>query len=666
MSTTTGEAEPTVLSFRRAIVNNQPVKSAKWLIFAVLLILTAAVFRPLLENDFINFDDDQYVTDNRHVQQGLKRQEFAWAFTTRDAANWHPLTWLSHMLDVELYGLNPRGHHLTSLLLHLANAGLLFFVFNRMTGGLWASAFVAAVFAVHPLHVESVAWVAERKDLLSAFFSLLTLWAYHHYSSRPGVGRYVPVIVLFSLGLMAKPMVITLPLVFLLLDYWPLGRLSDGRGTGGSLRLSTLAQRLLEKAPLFLLSAGSAAITLSAQKSGGAVQDADFPLAIRAFNALASYAHYLWKMVWPRNLAVFYPHPGNDLPWWLGAGAGLLLLASSIAVVRAGRRLPFLPVGWFWYLATLIPVIGLVQVGRQGMADRYTYLPLTGVFIMVAWGAPALLSGWRRRDRALALAALLILPALGVRAHHQAAAWRDSLTLFSQALLATRDNWLAEYNVGLLLAGRGNAAGAVAHYRSALRIRPDYTEAHINLGTLLAAERKFEEAAGHFREAISRDPLMSRLGANTAFVSLGNVLLELGRTDEAEGMYQQARRADPRDPAPLYCLALLETRRSNLPGAETLYREALRMKPDYQEAANNLAILLVNLSRTGEAVGTLGRILELKPDFAQGHFNIATILSTQGKIDLAIDHYRAGLQIEPGNGEARLALERALRAVSPR
>ena len=634
-----------------------------WLIFTALLTVTAVVFRPVLENDFINFDDDQYVTDNRHVQQGFKRPEVVWAFTARDAANWHPLTWLSHLLDAQFYGLNPRGHHLTSLLLHLANTGLLFFVFSKMTGGLWASAFVAALFALHPLHVESVAWVAERKDVLSTFFALLTLWAYHHYTRRPGVGRYAAVAILFSLGLSAKPMVITLPLVLLLLDYWPLGRLSDAGGTRGSLRISTLAQRLLEKAPLLLLSAGSAAITLSVQKTGGAIQNEYFPLSLRTLNALTSYAHYLWKMIWPRNLAVFYPHPGSDLPWWLGAAAGLLLLAVSIAVVRAGRRLPFLLVGWLWYLVTLGPVIGLVQVGRQGMADRYTYLPLTGVFIMVAWGAPALLSGWRRRDRALALASLLILPALGVRAHHQAAAWHDSLTLFSQALRATRDNWLAEYNVGLLLAGRGDPAGAAAHYRSALRIRPDYAEAHINLGTILAAAGKFEEAGGHFREAIGRQPLMSRVGANTALVSLGNVLLELGRTDEAAGMYQEARRVDPRDAAPLYCLALLETRRSNLPGAETLYREALRMKPDYQEAANNLAILLVNLGRPGEAVGTLERLLELKPDFAQGHFNIATILSGQGKADQAIDHYRAALRVNPGNGEARLALERALRAV---
>jgi len=627
--------------------------------FLALLAVTAGVFSPVLENNFINFDDEQYVTDNPHVRQGFKPQEFGWAFTTRDAANWHPLTWLSHMLDVELFGLNPRGHHLTSLLLHLANAGLLFIVFSAMTGSVGASALLASLFAVHPLHVESVAWVAERKDVLSTCFALLSLWAYHQYARRPGVVRYLAAIVLFSLGLMAKPMVITLPLLLLLLDYWPLGRLP---GAPGAIHL----RRLLEKVPFFLLSAASAAITLSAQDRGGAVQGVSFPFSWRISNALATYLQYLWKTVWPRNLAVFYPHPEGALPLWLSAGAGLLLLALSIAAVRSGRRFPFLPVGWLWYLVTLVPVIGLVQVGRQGMADRYTYLPLTGVFIIVSWGAPLLLGNGRRRGRVLALAALLILPALGVRAYRQAAAWRDSLTLFSQALRTTRDNWVAEYNVGFLLDGQGDAAGAAAHYRNALRIRPDYTEAHVNLGNLLAAGRNFEEAAAHFRSALYRQPLMSRIGIDKAPINLGNVLFELGRTDEAAVSYQEARRIDPLDATPLYCLAIVEARRSNLPGAEALYREALRMKPDYQEAANNLAILLASQGRSAEAADTFERILALKPDFDQAHYNLATILSAQGSIAQAIEHYRAALRANPGHRDAAAALEKALREVPPR
>ena len=377
------------------------------LVCLFLIITTFAVYWQVHNHDFINLDDDLYITENDQVQKGLSRESVVWAFTTTHAANWHPLTWLSHMVDFQLYGLNPKGHHLTNVFFHLLNTLLLFFVLQRMTGALWRSGFVAALFALHPLHVESVAWVAERKDVLSTLFWLLTIWAYTWYVERPRRTRYLLTLLTFTLGLMAKPMLVTLPFVLLLLDYWPLGRFQVGQldtalSAPGQASLSTRSvwsqtlRLIWEKAPFFALAAASSIVTFLVQKGGGAVRPWErFPITIRIANGLVSYVKYMGKMIWPSDLAVFYPHPGASLPIWQAVAAGLLLLSISIAAIRLAKNHPYLAVGWLWYLGTLVPIIGFVQVGGQALADRYTYVSLIGLFIIIAWGVSDIVAKWR-------------------------------------------------------------------------------------------------------------------------------------------------------------------------------------------------------------------------------------------------------------------------------
>lgn len=475
------------------------------------------VFWQSADHEFVNFDDELYVTRNSHVQAGLTYQGLVWALTTTHVGNWHPLTWLSHMLDCELYGLNPGGHHFTNLLLHIANTLLLFMVLKRMTGALRRSAFVAALFALHPLHVESVAWVAERKDVLSTFFWMLTMGVYVRYVERPGLNRYLLVLLSFALGLMAKPMLVTLPFVLLLLDYWPLGRFqfrqsSDDSNSQSHESINFSNQRslifrlVLEKAPFFALAAVSGVVTFFVQQGGGAVRSLYvFPLDIRIANAMVSYVSYIEKMIWPHHLAVFYPHPGM-LPMWQIAGAGLLLVCISVLVVRAARRHPYLLTGWLWYLGTLVPVIGLVQVGSHAMADRYTYVPLIGLFIMIAWGSCDISERWRYRKIVLAISTGVLLCASMISTGSQVRYWQNSVALFEHTLDVTANNWLAHNNMGIALARRGKFDEAIAHYSETLRIKPDYAPAYSNLGIVFAVQEKAEEAIAHFRKALQINP----------------------------------------------------------------------------------------------------------------------------------------------------------------
>ncbi|HWR97160.1 MAG TPA: hypothetical protein VN317_01945 [Candidatus Methanoperedens sp.] len=441
-----------------------------------LALLVLLCFLPILQNDFVNYDDDRYVTANRHLDAGGPRQIVGWAFTSFDAANWHPLTWLSHALDVALFGRMPRGHHLTSLLLHVANALLLFLLLRALTGALWRSFFVAGIFGLHPLHVESVAWVAERKDLLSTLFLWLSLLAYRLYLAHRSAPRYLAAVLLYALGLMAKPMLVTLPAVLLLLDWWPLGRLRiPGRAPARAAEAAEPAWRILaEKIPFLALSLLSVAVTLVAQSHGGAVKDfQEYPPAVRFGNAVVSVVRYLGKTLWPRDLAVFYPHPGGDL-----LAAHLFLAAAVLAVLTAlvalwTRKRPYLAAGWLWYLVTLSPVLGLIQVGAQAMADRYTYVPLTGLALAAAWGLAAIVPP-RPPARALAGAGgAAILVALGLGARSQLATWRTSVTLFEHALRTTRDNFVAHDNLAVALSDQGRTQEALRHALAAVRIRPD-------------------------------------------------------------------------------------------------------------------------------------------------------------------------------------------------
>jgi len=595
----------------------KPLRTKRWsfhqhglvvLLGLFLMILTFAIFEQVRTYAFVSFDDGAYITENRHLQPGLTLEGVTWAFTTTHAGLWIPLTWLSHMFDCQLYGLNPSGHHLTNLVFHIASTLLLFLVLERMTGSLWRSAFVAALFALHPLHVESVAWAAERKDVLSTFFWMLTMWTYVRYIERPRLNRYLLALLFFTLGLLSKPMLVTLPFVLLLLDYWPLGRFHFGRLSGDRKshapkasdtgdQKSIVLRLIREKAPFFVLCAISSILAIfAAQKTGALASLESYTLGSRIANASVSYVSYIVKMVWPRHLAVLYPYQVM-LPIWKVVGSGLLLVCVCLLVIHAARKLPYLVVGWFWYLGTLIPVIGIVQAGLQALADRFTYVPLIGLFIMMAWGVPDILAGWRFRKVVLSISAGLLLSLLMIVTNLQLKHWQNDTTLFEHTLAATSDNFIIHDTLGFSLMRQGKTQEAIAHYAEALRIKPDYAEAHNNLGIILANQGKIQEAIAHFAEALRIAPDYA-----DAHNNLGIILANQGKIQEAIAHYA----------------------------------EALRIKPDYAEAHNNLGAALAGQGKTQEAIGHFAEALRIKPDYADAHNNLGIILANQGKIQEAL------------------------------
>ncbi|MEW6657611.1 MAG: tetratricopeptide repeat protein [Thermodesulfobacteriota bacterium] len=506
---------------------------------------TLLVYSQVSRHDFLTFDDDMYVTNNPVVRAGLTWPGLKWAFTAFHSSNWHPLTWLSHMLDCHLFGLRPGGHHVTNVVLHLANTILLFLFLARVTRALWPSAAVAALFALHPLHVESVAWVAERKDVLSTFFWLLALWAYAVYVAAPSLLRYLAVVLAFALGLMTKPMVVTLPFVLLLLDYWPLGRVPGGpgaapgvAGTGDPQPVAAKRvywQLLQEKIPLLALTVLSCLITVAAQKGSGAVMPmAIRPLGPRIANALVAYVQYLVKMFWPYPMIFFYPLA--PVPWWEAAGAGLALLVLTVFLLYGSRRHPYLAVGWLWYLGTLVPVIGLVQVGGQAMADRYTYVPFIGLFIIAAWGISEATAGWRHRSIVLSTSAAALLLACLLASWGQAGYWRNSETLFTRAIDLNSNNYMAYHHLGMDLVNRGQLDQAIAMYQKTLSLAPQYPSAYNNLAIAYAKQGRFKEAIPHFKEAIRLTP------DNVSFYrNLALAYNQEGKKSEAEAVMEQVK-----------------------------------------------------------------------------------------------------------------------------
>jgi protein O-mannosyl-transferase len=565
-----------------------------------LAAITFAVFGRTVGQDFVNFDDDLYVYNNPMVARGLTRQGIVWAFTHVHSANWHPLTWLSHMLDCQLYRLNPGGHHLTNVLLHTATVIALFLVLRQMTGALWRSAFVAAVFAIHPLRAESVAWVAERKDVLSGLFFMLTIGAYVRYARRPwSWGRYGLVVVLFALGLMCKPMLVTLPLVLLLLDYWPLQRVGPGKFSG----------LVMEKLPLLALSAAGCAVALLAQE--GAIHSGGlFSLPHRLENVLTACMIYLGQMVWPAGLAVLYPFPRDGQPSWEVALAGALLAGfSAVAWGERGKR-PWLLMGWAWYLVMLLPVIGLIQVGRQAHADRYTYLPQIGIYVAVTW----LVAEWRINRMALAGLMAGIIVVLMVCAWNQTAYWKDSETLWTRTLALTTDNDMAHNNLGNFLYEKGRTKEAIFQFQAALKIKPNFAEAENNLGLAISQMAGVDEAISHYQAALKMRPNFAE-----AHYNLGNALRQKNRTD----------------------------------GAISQYREALKTKPDYGQAENNLGTALRQTGRVDEAISHYQRAMELMPDNESVHFNLAKSLLQKGRVAEAIAEYQSALQLDPADVEVQ-------------
>ncbi len=704
----------------------------------MLAMVTAAVYLPLRHFEFINFDDELFVTMNPHIRNGLTWEAVDWSFaaglihTDRNVDYWRPLSYLSHALDIEMFGFDPAGHHLMSLAIHVAATISLFLVLNLMTGALWRSAFVAALFALHPLHVESVAWIAERKDVLSGLLFFLTLGAYTRYSRRPfSVSRYLLVLGLFGLALMSKPVVVTLPFVLLLLDYWPLRRFAGSSAADAYYRsdlrsqfpIKTALRLVFEKLPFFLLAMGSSIFAFRSQKAVGAALLLDqVSLPARMGNALVSYAVYILNLFWPVNLAIFYPYH-IDLPAWQVAGAIVLLAGITILVLVAARRCPWLPVGWFWYLGMLLPVIGILQVGAQARADRYTYLSFIGLFLMITWTVGDLCPLWRYRKLVLGALMAMVLLILTVCTSVQIAYWRNSELLWIHTLACTSDNYIAHnnlgiallqkghvdeaiaqyqkalqinsnyaelhYNFGIALLQKGHVDEAIAQYQMALQLKPGYAEAHINLGIALLKTGKGDEAITHFQEALQIKPDNTEAHINlgiallqkghvdeavvqfqtalqikpddaTVHINLGNALLKKGNVDEAIVHYQKALEIKPGDTEACYNLGNALLQKGKVDEAIAHYQKALQINPDYAEACYNLGNALLQKGRVDEAMVHYQKALQIKPDYAEAHLNLGMALLQKGQVDEAMVHYQKALQINPNYAEACYNLGNAL------
>lgn len=585
----------------------------------LLAVVTLALYNPVNRHPFVNYDDDRYVTDNRHVRQGLTADTLVWALSSTEVANWHPLTWMSHALDYSLFHLNPAGHHFTSVLLHAVNVILLFLLFMWATGRTGPSLFVAALFAAHPMNVESVAWIAERKNVLCTLFFLLALWAYGWYARRPNWKRYTAVAALFVAALAAKAMVITLPFVLLFLDYWPLNRVATPDGESDAMPVFSWPRLALEKLPLLFVSAVVGVVTMQAQQAAGAVRSTtQFSFGVRLADAIYAYAMYLWKMIWPARLAPLYPHPGDSLAPWQVAAAALILIAITAFVLRL-RHLRYLLVGWFWFLGILVPVIGLVQIGDAAMADRYAYIPLIGIFVMIAFG----LAGWAEQ-RKLGLwpviPALVVILALVLTTHRQIGYWQSSYDLWSHALAVTDNNFIAEDNLGGALILEGKEEEAHPHFEAAARINPRDPMSRSNLGTYFQTHNQIREGVAEYQAAISltSDP---GLLAQT-YVNLGAAQRTLGEDEAARQDFEQSLRLNPKQFNAWLGLGLLAEKQGNLQ----------------------------------EAVSDLSRSVELHPS-AQGYFELGRALALAGRIPEALDAYQQALNLSPDLTEAQQAAD---------
>jgi tetratricopeptide (TPR) repeat protein len=629
-----------------------------------LLVAVLAVYAPVRQFDFVNFDDPEYVGANPHVRHGITLPAIEWAFTSGEAANWFPVTRLSHMLDCQLFGVASGWHHLTSVVIHALATLLLFAFLRRATGARWPSAWVAFLFGLHPLHVESVAWIAERKDVLSAFFWFLALWAYVRYAEHPTPRRYLMVLLPFGLGLMAKPMIVTLPFVLLLLDIWPLGRAPSSGVTPRQAR-SLWKKLLWEKLPFASLSCASAVITYLVQKSAGAAEAVNAPWAARVGNALDSYVVYIAKTFWPGGLAVFYPYPSN-VPVWQPLLAGLLLAMVSAFTFRAFRGYPYLMVGWLWYLGTLLPVIGLVQVGAQARADRYLYVPMIGLLIMLAWGAADILGRWPLPKAAAIAFSTAACVACVPLTWAQVSYWKNSESLFQHALDVTTGNYVAHHNLGVALSTvPGRLPEAISHYRAALAINPDSARAHTDLGSALAKiPGGLPEAIGEFEAAlqITPDSAIPRNG-------LGNALSKIpGRLPQAISEYEAAIRLNPDYPEAHNNLGSALAKAGRAPEAIAQFEAARWLEPEYTEARINLGSALVNLpGRLADAIAEYRAALKIDPNSAEAHNALGSALAqTPDRLADAIAEYEAALRLKPDYGEAHQNLGSALAEIPAR
>ena len=740
-------------------------KPSLW-VCLLLALSTLVVYWPVTGHEFVNYDDTDYVTANPYVQAGLSAKGLAWVWHSDVARNWHPVTMLSHMLDCQFYGMRPGGHHLTSLLFHIANTLLLFVLLQKMTGARWRSGVVAALFALHPLHVESVAWVAERKDVLSTFFFLLTLSTYAAYANKsrvqslkskvqspkskvagvaatehatrntfhasrftfqaflhpPASFLYVLSLLLFALGLMSKPMLVTVPFVLLLLDYWPLQRLQfpalpgsrfKAQGSkfkvpasAGSVqpaapwRTAPFSRLCWEKVPFLLLSTTSCVVTFQVQQRGGSVLDVNnLPVAARVANAVMSYVRYLGKMLWPENLAALYV---RKVPWPAGEVglAAVALLAASIAVMRFARGRPYLAVGWFWYVGTLVPVIGLVQVGMQTMADRYTYIPSIGIFIAVSWGVWELACSGRgqshsadlqsavsrisnpqgagtthsagrletcdtadcksalpgRRLRGLQILTTVVLAACMVVTRKQIGWWKSSETLFQRMITAVPGNYMAHYNLGNLYSRQEKLAEAVKQYEAALKAEPSYAEAHNNLGSVLLRQGRFDESVAHYSAAVRLRP------EYLYYFNLANAQVDAGKAAEALVNYQQALRLNPSSSQAHHNVGIALQAEGKGDAAMAEFRVALQLQPDYESAEHNLANRLADAGKVEEAMTHYLAALRLDSKHAESYNGLGICYAMQGKYPEAERQFREAVRLKPDYAGAQSNLGNALGA----
>ena len=691
-----------------------------WLMAVLLVLVTIALYWPVMRCGFINYDDPEFVYDNPHVRGGLNWEGVKWAFSnTEQGAYWAPLMWMSHELDCQFFGLNAWGHHLINVLLHAANTALVFLVFQRMTGATWRSLILAALFGWHPLRVESVAWVTERKDVLSTLFWTLTLLAYAKYVGASQVRDskskvwFGTALAMFVFGLMSKAMLVTMPCVLLLLDYWPLERFKPGRAR----------QLVMEKIPFFALAAVMSVVTFVVQKHGGAVSTVKYlPLGARSGNALISCCRYLEKMFWPTGLAVFYPHPGY---WPLKQVllAGVFLCGISMLLFVKRGRYPYLLMGWLWFVGTLVPVIGLVQVGGQAMADRFTYVPSLGVLILTIWGAYELTGRWRYHKIALSVAGSAAIVLCLALTRQQIGYWKDSETLFRHTIEVTQKNYMAYRTLGDVLLQNGQTDEAISQFKTAIRLKPDFADAHYDLGVALVKKGQSDEAISQFQEAIRLQPehaeahnnlgnsLFSKGQTNEAMSqyqeairlqpddaeahydlgnalfnqgqtdeaitqfktairlkpdfalahnNLGNALFKKGQTDEAIGQYQEAIRLQPEYAKAHNNLGVAFFNKDQTGAATSQFQEAIRLKPDYAEAHNNLGLALLNEDHTGEAMSQFQEAIRLNPDYAKAHYNLGIVFFNQGQTDEAISQFQEAVRLKPDDANAQSRLAKAL------
>lgn len=581
----------------------------------LLIVFTLAVYNQANHFPFISYDDDRYVYENAHVRAGLTWSTFTWALTSTDEANWHPLTWMSHALDCELFHLNPGGHHLTSILLHTVNVVLLFLLLWRATRKLGPSFFVAALFALHPINVESVAWVAERKNVLSTTFFLLTLGAYGRYALSPGWKRYLAVAALFAAGLASKPMLITLPFVLLLLDYWPLGRIRGWSEPSEVLAVkpASAMKVTLEKLPLLALAVASSAITLHAQNSAGAVITFQFSLGTRLQNAIYSFAIYVYKTVWPMQLAPLYPHPGHSLGMWKVAAAAVFLIAASALALKCRHR-GYVLTGWLWFLGTLVPVIGVLQVGNQAMADRYAYIPLIGIFLMIGWGVADFAESKRLGRIWVAAPAICVLGALSLVSYRQINYWRSDLNLWMHTTQVTQHNYVAEDKLGVALVKADRADEAYPYFLRATQDQPAYPSARLNLGVYLYQHGRRPEAIEQYK--LAADLASDARVRATAYTNLGIAYFDLNDDPKAKVSFEQALRLNPSQVDAWLGLTLLAQRKGNLEEEIRDFSQLLELQPT-GKGYLQLGRLLAQANHRAEAVAAFQQALKIEPDMTE-------------------------------------------------